>query len=130
MPQDLEAHGPLRPPAGHYSHAVRAGDFVFISGQLPTPATGAHDPSAPLEAQCDQALANLCLALRSADCGPQHIVRCTAYIVGVEGWPTFNMRFAAWIGDHRPARTIIPVPSLHYGYLVEVEAIAFRPEQS
>jgi len=53
----------------------------------------------------------------------------TAYIVGVENWPAFNRIYAEVFGDAKPARTVVPVPELHHGYLVEVEAIAVRRSQ-
>lgn len=50
----------------------------------------------------------------------------TAYIVGVVNWPAFNKVYAELMGDARPARTVVPVPELHHGYLVEVDAIGVR----
>ena len=52
----------------------------------------------------------------------------TAYIVGVENWPRFNGVYAAKLGEARPARTVVPVPELHYGYLVEIDAVALLPQ--
>ncbi len=50
----------------------------------------------------------------------------TAYVVGVAHWPEFNRLYAEVMGEAKPARTVVPVPELHHGYLVEVEAIAVR----
>ena len=57
------------------------------------------------------------------------MLRVTAYSVGVENWPAFNRIYAEVFGDAKPARTVVPVPELHHGYLVEVEAIAVRRSQ-
>jgi 2-iminobutanoate/2-iminopropanoate deaminase len=54
------------------------------------------------------------------------IAKVTAYLVGVEHWPAFNAIYAEVLGDHRPARAVVPVPALHHGYLIELEAIAVR----
>ena len=54
------------------------------------------------------------------------MLRMTAYIVGVENWPALNRIYAEVFGDAKPARTVVPVPELHHGSLVEVEAIAVR----
>ena len=62
--------------------------------------------------------------LEAAGGTPADLVRVTAYIVGVTNWSRFNQVYAARLGDSRPARTVVPVPELHYGYLVEVDAIA------
>jgi enamine deaminase RidA (YjgF/YER057c/UK114 family) len=65
-------------------------------------------------------------ALRSAGAEPSDILKVTAYIVGVDNWPRFNAVYAEVMGAARPARTVVPVPELHYGYLVEVDAVAVR----
>ena len=54
----------------------------------------------------------------------EDMVKVTAYIVGSVNWPTFNRVFAAAFGDHQPARSVVPVPELHNGYLIEVDGVA------
>ncbi|GAM01510.1 MULTISPECIES: RidA family protein [Sphingomonas] len=111
-------------PAGHYSQAVRAGDHLYISGQLPIRADGAALDDMGFEAQAAQAIDNMLAILTAAGGTPDRLARVTAYIVGVENWPRFNAVYAARLGEARPARTVVPVPELHYGYLVEIDAIA------
>jgi enamine deaminase RidA (YjgF/YER057c/UK114 family) len=65
--------------------------------------------------------------LRAAGCGFADVVQCTAYIVGVENWPAFNAAYARVFGSHKPARAVVPVAGLHYGFLVEVQLVAQRP---
>ena len=113
-------------PGGHYSHAACAGDLVFTAGQLGIRPDGSHTVEAGFEEQVRQALANVLAALAAAGAGPSDILKVTAYIVGVENWPRFNAVYAEVMGDARPARTVVPVPELHYGYLVEVDAVAVR----
>ena len=48
----------------------------------------------------------------------------TVYVVGIEHWPAFDRLYARYLGEHRPARAVVPVPVLHHGYLIEIEAIA------
>lgn len=114
----------LARPGGHYSHVARAGDLIFTAGQLGIRADGSHTADLPFEDQARQALANMLAAVRAGGAKPDGIVKVTAYIVGVENWPRFNAIYAEVMGDHRPARTVVPVPELHYGYLVEIDAIA------
>jgi len=114
-------------PAGHYSQAVRAGDHLYISGQLPIRADGATLNDMAFEAQAAQAIDNMLAIVRAAGGTPDHLARVTAYIVGVENWPRFNAIYATKLGDARPARTVVPVPELHYGYLVEIDAVALFP---
>jgi enamine deaminase RidA (YjgF/YER057c/UK114 family) len=112
-------------PAGHYSQAVAAGGLVFLSGILPS-STGL-DAGAGFEAQCGSVFAQCEQVLRAAGCGFADVVQCTAYIVGVENWPAFNAAYARVLGSHKPARAVVPVPALHYGFLVEVQLVAQRP---
>ncbi len=122
----IRYHGPAdRPaPAGHYSPAAAFGDFIFVSGQLPELAQGAGT----FEAQVLSAMERLFSALKSAGGGPEDIIKVTAYIVGVQHWSAFNHVYAGIMGDNRPARAVIPVPELHHGCLVEIEAVAVRPD--
>jgi len=111
-------------PGGHYSHAVVFGNLVFVSGQLATRPDGSHTAHLPFEDQVRQALDNVVAALRSAGATPDDVLKVTAYIVDVERWPRFNAVYAEVMGDARPARTVVPVGELHYGYLVEIDAVA------
>jgi reactive intermediate/imine deaminase len=113
-------------PAGHYAQASAWRDLVFASGQLGVRPNGEHLAGESFEVQARQALGNLLAVLAAAECGPEQVLRVTAYIVGVENWPAFNRIYAELMGDARPARTVVPVPELHYGYLIEVDAIAAR----
>ncbi len=117
-------------PGGHYSHARQFGDLVFTSGELPVKPDGSHTADRPFEEQARQALANVLAALRAAGAGPHDILKVTVYIAGVDLWPRFNAVYAEVMGEARPARTVVPVPELHHGYLVEVDAIAACPGAS
>lgn len=113
-------------PAGHYAQATAWRDLVFASGQLGIRPDGGHTIGEGFEAQARQALGNVLAVLAAAGCDRDRVLRVSAYIVGVENWPAFNRIYAELMGDARPARTVVPVPGLHHGYLVEVEAIAAR----
>ena len=120
----------LSRPGGHYSHVRRFGDLVFTAGQLPIKPDGSHTADRPFEEQARQALANVLAAVRAEGGGPHDILKVTVYIAGVELWPRFNAIYAEVMGDAKPARTVVPVPELHYGYLVEIDAIAAGPAGS
>ncbi|QKK26716.1 RidA family protein [Rhizobium hidalgonense] len=111
-------------PAGHYVQAKLAGKHLYISGQLPIRPDGASLPDDGFETQARQAIDNMLAVLEAAGGSPDDLIRVTAYIVGVSNWPRFNQVYAARLGEARPARTVVPVPELHYGYLVEIDAIA------
>lgn len=120
----------LSPPGGHYSHVAHGGGLIFTAGQLGIRPDGSHTADLPFEDQVRQALANMLAAVKAGGGAPEGIVKVTAYIVGVANWPRFNAIYAEVMGDHRPARTVVPVPELHYGYLVEIDAIAQAPDGS
>ena len=118
LPADLAA------PGGHYSHAVRAGGFVFVAGQLPVAPDGRKLNEEPFDAQARQVLANVAAALRGAGSAIDKLVQVRVYITDIARWPEFNAIYAQWAGSARPARAVVPVPVLHYGFLLEVEATA------
>jgi reactive intermediate/imine deaminase len=113
-------------PFGHYAQAVEAGGFVFVSGQLAARADGISLADMPFEPQARQALANLLAIVEGAGLSRDRVAKVTAYLVGVEHWPVFNAVYAEAFGERRPARAVVPVPALHHGYLIELEAIARR----
>ena len=113
----------LPAPNGHYAHAITHGELVLVSGQLPIdPETGT--PPEGFERQAHLALARLDRVLTAAGSAPDKVLQVRIYIVGVEHWGTMNACFAEAFGEHRPARAIVPVPELHYGCLLEIEATA------
>jgi reactive intermediate/imine deaminase len=109
---------------GHYSQAVVHGGMVYVAGQLPI-APG--DPEARIAAFDEQArrvIDNVIAILDAAGSGADLVVKATVYITDTAHWPAFNAIYAQKLGDHRPARTVVPVQALHYGYLVEMDVIA------
>lgn len=111
-------------PAGHYTPGMVANGLVFVSGQLPTdPATGKVVPGG-ITAQTERALRNVELVLKAAGSGLDRVVQLTIYISDGELWGSVNEVVAQVMGSHRPSRAIIPVSPLHYGSLLEVQAIA------
>jgi 2-iminobutanoate/2-iminopropanoate deaminase len=100
----------MAPPGGHYSHAVTANGFVFVSGELPIAPDGTKLNDAPFEQQAQQVLDN--------------VVQVRVYVTDIGDWPAFNALYAKWAGNARPARCVVPVPQLHYGFKIEIEAMA------
>ena len=112
-------------PGGHYAQATAFRDLIFVSGQLPL-----GPDRAPVADTFDEQVAatlkSLFAILEAAGSDRDHVLKVTAYIVGVEHWPAFNRVYAEHFGNARPARAVVPVPELHHGCLVELEAIAVR----
>ena len=128
MGQHVEHLAPddLARPGGHYSHAARFGELVFTAGQLGMRPDGSHTTALDFEGQARQAMTNLFAALRAGGSDAARTLKVTAYIVGVENWPRFNAIYAEMMGEARPARTVVPVPELHHGYLIEIDAVGVR----
>jgi 2-iminobutanoate/2-iminopropanoate deaminase len=101
-------------PGGHYSHAVVANGFVFVSGQLPIKPDGSKLNEAPFEQQAQQVLDNVAAALAGAGSAVSRLVQVRVYVTDIQSWPAFNAIYAAWAGTARPARAVVPVPDLHY----------------
>lgn len=113
-------------PAGHYSQACVHGDLIFVSGQLPINPEGKVLSDRSFNEQARQAITNLLSIVRAAGSGPERVLKVTAFIVGMENWPALNAVYAEIFGAYKPARSVVPVPALHHGCLIEIEAIATR----
>jgi reactive intermediate/imine deaminase len=124
-PQFFRANAAGASPGGHYSHAAAAGGFVFVSGQLPIPPSGVKDATRSVGEQTRIALENVKHALAAAGARLTDVVKVTAYLTTEEHWAEFNETYAAFFGEHRPARAVVPVNPLHHGFLVEIDAIAW-----
>ncbi|MBC9903424.1 MULTISPECIES: Rid family hydrolase [Achromobacter] len=116
------------PPAGHYSQAVRANGFIFVSGQLgflPPAAPGARPALADgAAAQTREALRSVRAILEAAGASLAAVASVTVYIPDVALWDEVNRVYEEGFGDHRPARAIVPTRELHYGALVEISVVA------
>ncbi|WP_338487164.1 RidA family protein [Pseudomonas trivialis] len=111
-------------PAGHYAQAVGHNGTLYISGQLPVSPDGGHNFSASFADQAQIALGNLLAILHASGGTPADLLKVTVYVTSIAHWPEFDRLYAAALGEHRPARAVVPVPELHHGYLIEIEAVA------
>ncbi|CAB3657293.1 MULTISPECIES: RidA family protein [Achromobacter] len=116
------------PPAGHYSQAVRANGFIFVSGQLgflPPAAPGARPALADgAAAQTREALRSVRAILEAAGASLAAVASVTVYIPDVALWDEVNQVYEECFGAHRPARAIVPTRELHYGAQVEISVVA------
>jgi 2-iminobutanoate/2-iminopropanoate deaminase len=109
--------------AGHYSQAIVHDGLVFVSGQLPidpatrTPCTGT------IEEQTELVLRNLAAILHAAGSSADRVLKTTVYVSDIALWGRVNATYAAFFGEHRPARAVVPTRELHFGCRVEIDAI-------
>lgn len=122
-------HSDQAPKAvGPYSQAMVCNGLLYASGQIGLdPATGQMAGDA-LEDQALQVTRNLSAVLAEAGCTTDDIVKVTIFLVDMGDFPKLNEIYAAWLGDHRPARATVAVAALPLGARVEMDLIARLPQ--
>ncbi|MBV6521545.1 MAG: 2-iminobutanoate/2-iminopropanoate deaminase [Gemmatimonadaceae bacterium] len=111
-------------PGGHYAQGVVHNGFVFVAGQLPiVPGQREHRVGSIAE-QTEQTLRNVEAVLRAAGSDLYRVVQMTVYVSDISLWSEVNAVYARIMGAHRPARAMVPVKDLHYGYQIEIQAVA------
>ena len=116
-------------PAGHYSQAIVHGGVAYVAGQLPIDPANPKAPPGDMASQARQALANVQAILEAAGSGMSQLLQMTIYISDISHWAAVNEVYTEVLGDHRPARAVVPVRDLHYGYMIEIQAIAAVTER-
>ena len=111
-------------PKGHYSPAVEHNGLIFVSGQLPRNAETGEVETGAIEAQTELALRNVEQILFEANSDLNHVLQFTIYVSEMELWDKVNETYARILGEHKPARAIVPVKDLHFETKIEIQAIA------
>jgi 2-iminobutanoate/2-iminopropanoate deaminase len=112
------------PPGGHYSQAVVYNGLVYVSGQIAIDPETGEKQLGSIEAQTEQTLKNVSEILKACDSDLGRVLKMTIYVSDMDLWDAVNSVYAKVMGEHRPARAIVPVNDLHYGFQIEIEAIA------
>jgi 2-iminobutanoate/2-iminopropanoate deaminase len=111
-------------PKGHYSSAVVHNGLIFVSGQLPRDAVTGEVETGAIEAQTELALRNVEQILIASGSDLNHVLQFTIYVSDMELWDAVNAVYARILGEHKPARAIVPVKDLHFDTKIEIQAIA------
>ena len=111
-------------PAGHYSQAIVHNNIVYVSGQLPIDPKTGEKRIGSIEEQTEQALKNLSEILKAAGSSINQVIKTTVYVSDIELWGRVNAVYARFFGEHRLARAVVPTRNLHFGFQIEIEAIA------
>ena len=115
-------------PQGPYSSAVRAGDFLFISGQGPVDAaTGEMQSEATVQEQTGLVLQHIRTILLGCGADLQDVVKCSVFLRDAEDFGAMNEVYAEVFGAHKPARTTVAAGMVAAGMKVEIDCIAYRP---
>ncbi|MEO7659419.1 MAG: RidA family protein [Pyrinomonadaceae bacterium] len=111
-------------PKGHYSPGIEHAGLIYVSGQLPMDLVTREPFTGDIDAQTELALKNVESVLLAAGSDLKHVLQMTIYVSDMELWVGVNAAYARVMGDHRPARAIVPVKDLHFGTQIEIQAIA------
>ena len=126
--QPIEAPGAPK-AIGPYSPALRAGNFLFLSGQIPIdPATGAFVEGG-IGAQTEQVMRNIGALLDAAGAGFEHVVRTTVFLADMNEFAAMNECYGKFVTDPPPARSTVQVARLPRDARVEIDAIAVFPDR-
>jgi len=108
-------------PRGPYSPAVRAGDFIFVSGQI-APETD------DVGNETRQVLTNLKRILEGCGASLQDVVKCSVFLANGQDFAAMNAVYAEFFGDARPARSTVVTGFAIPNIKVEIDAIAYKPK--
>ncbi|MBX3177512.1 MAG: RidA family protein [Candidatus Hydrogenedentes bacterium] len=116
------------PAGGPYSHAVRAGNLLFVSGQGPMAKDGSGVVPGTLEEETHLTLDNLRAVLEDAGSGLEHVIKTTCFLKDMNNFKRFNAVYSTYFTENPPARSCVEVARLPLDFQVEVEAVAIIPE--
>ncbi|CAN5819939.1 RidA family protein [soil metagenome] len=110
-------------PAGHYSQGVVHGGLVFVAGQLPIDPKDLERPAGSAGEQTEQALSNVREVLHAAGSGLDRVLQMTIYVSDLDLWLAVNEAYGRIMGEHRPARAVVPTKEFRKGYKIEIQVI-------
>lgn len=126
MPREIVRTDRAPAAVGAYSQAVRAGDFVFVSGQIPlNPETG-EVVFADIKEQTERVLVNIRNILQEAGMSLEDVVRTTVYLELMDDLSRVNEVYGRFFGDSPPARAAVEVARLPKDVAIEIEAVAWK----
>jgi 2-iminobutanoate/2-iminopropanoate deaminase len=118
----LTEHAPQ--PIGPYSQAVKAGGFLFCSGQIPLDAVTGQIAAQDVEGQTRKVMQNIEAVLKAADCNWESIVKTTIFLKSMNDFPKVNEVYGGYFKSNPPARSTVEVARLPKDVLVEIEVLA------
>lgn len=111
---------------GPYATYRHAGDFIFVSGQLPVDGETGNFPSDQMTDQAKQVMENIQLVLTECEANFDQIVKTTCFLSDIQNFATFNEIYGRYFGTTFPARSAFEVSNLPKGALVEVEFVIYK----
>jgi 2-iminobutanoate/2-iminopropanoate deaminase len=112
---------------GVYTPAIRAGQLLFVSGQIPVDPRSGQIVDGDISAQADQSMRNVGALLKAAGVGWEHVVRTTVFLADMNDFAAMNAVYARYVVDPAPARATVQVARLPRDVRIEIDAIAVIP---
>jgi len=114
-------------PRGPYSHAVRAGDFVFVSGQGPIDPATNELKIGDVGSETRATLENIRSILKAAGADLADVVKCGVFLTDIRDFAAMNVVYSEFFGEIRPARTTVQAILPAHGSKVEIDCVAYKP---
>ena len=115
-------------PRGPYSHAVRAGDFIFVSGQVPINPETNEFSYGTIEHETRLVLSNIQLILEAAGASMADVVKCSVFLRDGGDFSAMNAVYSEFFGENKPARTTVEVKFANPTIKVEIDCMAYQPK--
>jgi 2-iminobutanoate/2-iminopropanoate deaminase len=115
-------------PKSPYSPAVRAGDFIYVSGQGPTDPASGQFSFGDIQHETRRVLGNIKLILEGCGASMADVVKCSVFLREASDFQAMNEVFAEFFGDHKPARTTVEAKFAVAEMKVEIDCIAYKPK--
>lgn len=111
-------------PSGHYSQAIIYNDTIYVSAQLPIDPLTGEKKYGSIDEETERILKNIDIILNEAGSGKDNIIKTTVYLTDISLWDHVNKIYNYFFRNHKPARTIVSVKEIHFGFKIAIEAIA------
>jgi len=119
----------VAPPRGPYSPAVRCGDFIYVSGQVPVDPQTNKPVIGDIREETRQVLNNIRGVLDGCGATLADVVKCQVFLTDVKEFAAMNEVYAEFFGEAKPARTTVAISALPLpGAKVEIDAVAYKPK--
>jgi 2-iminobutanoate/2-iminopropanoate deaminase len=115
-------------PIGPYSQAVLAGNFLYVSGQIPLDAISGELVNESIEKEATQVMTNIEVILKQAGMGWKDVVKTTIFLTDMGNFASVNKVYGAYFSDNYPARETVEVSRLPKDVNVEISVIAVKSE--